>query len=68
MFTRAQARKSGLADIDEPADDPFGATKFVRPTVEETVEKPESSPAEPAGPVPVPATPRVITTSGAGAE
>jgi len=66
MFTRAQARKSGLADLEEPTAGSSGATQFVRPTLEEAVGKPESSPTEPAGPVPVPATPRVITTSEGG--
>jgi len=66
MFTRAQACKSGLAEIEEPAGGPFGAAAFVRPSVEEAVEKPESSPAELAGPKPVAATPGVFTTSEGG--
>jgi len=65
MFSRAQARKSGLAEVEQPVGGPFGAAPLVRPT-QEAVEKPESSPAKPAGPVPVPATPEVITTSEDG--
>ena len=60
MFTRAQARRS-----EQSADGPFKAAPVERPT-QEAVEKTESSPAEPAGPVPVPATPGVITTSEDG--
>ena len=66
MFTRAQASKSGLAGMEEPADGPFGAASLVRPPSKEAVGKPESSPAEPAGPVSVPAIPMVVTTSGGG--
>jgi len=65
MFTRAQARKSGVAEVEQPADGPFGAAPLVRPT-QEAVGKPESSPAGPAGPAPVPATPGVIPTSEDG--
>ena len=50
MLTRAQTRKS-----EQPADGPFGADPIVRPPIN-AAERPESSPAEPAGPVPVPAT------------
>jgi len=50
MFTRAQARKSGLVEMEEPAGGPLGDPKFVRPPLKEAVEKPESSPTEPAGP------------------
>jgi len=56
MFIRAQAGRS-----EQPAAGPFGATPIVRPTPT-AAEKPESSPAKAAGPVPVPATPGVITT------
>jgi len=66
MFTRAQACKSGLAGMEEPADGPFGTASLVRPPSKEAVGKPESSPAEPAGPVSVPAIPMVVTTSGGG--
>jgi len=65
MFTRAQARKSGVAEVEQPVDGPFGAAPLVRPT-QEAVGKPESSPAQPAGPAPVSATPRVIPTSEDG--
>ena len=68
MFTRAQARKSGLADLEEPTAGSSGATQFVRPTLEEAVGKPESSPTEPAGPVPVPATQGLLQPARAGAE
>ena len=61
MFTRAQARKSGMAEMEQPVDGPFGAAPLVRPTLE-AAGKLESSPAEPAGPAPVPATVRVIPT------
>jgi len=54
-----------LAEVEQPVGGPFGAAPLVRPT-QEAVEKPESSPAKPAGPVPVPATPEVITTSEDG--
>jgi len=53
-----------MADVEDPNAGPSGATQFVRPTLEEAVGKPESSPAEPAGPGSVPVTPMVITTSG----
>jgi len=65
MFTRAQARKSGVADVEQPVDGPFGAAPLVRPT-QEAMGKPESSPAQPAGPASVSATPRVIPTSEDG--
>jgi len=67
-FTSAQARKSYVADVEEPIPlaHLHGATKPIRPTLEETAGKPESSPAEPAGPVPVPAALVVITTSEGG--
>ena len=61
MLTRTQARKSGRVEIEQPVDGPFGAVPPVRPPLE-AVGKPESSPAEPAGPAPVPATVRVIPT------
>ena len=62
MFTRAQARKSGMTESEQLVDGPFGAAPPVRPT-QEAVGKPESSPAEPAGSAPVLATARVIPTS-----
>ena len=65
MFTRAQARKSGMAEPEQLVDGPFGAAPPVRPT-QEAVGKPESSPAEPAGSAPVPATSRIIPTSEDG--
>jgi len=65
MLTRTQARKSGLAEIGQPVDGPFGAVPTVRPQLE-AVGKPELSPAEPAGPAHVPATSRVIPTNGDG--
>ena len=56
MFTRAQARKSGMAEVEQPVDGPFGAAPPpVRPPLE-AAGKQELSPAEPAGPAPVPAT------------
>jgi len=61
MLTRTQARKSGRVEIEQPVDGPFGAAPPVRPPLE-AVGKPESSPAEPAGPAPVHATSRVIPT------
>ena len=65
MLTRTQARKSGRVEIEQPVDGPFGAVPPVRPPLE-AVGKPETSPAEPAGPVPVPATSRVAPTNGDG--
>jgi len=65
MFTRAQARKSGMAKIEPPVDGPFGAVPPVRPPLE-AAGKQELSPAEPAGPAPVPATSRVILTNEDG--
>jgi len=65
MFTRAQARKSGMAEIEQPVDGPFGAVPPVRPPLE-AAGKLELSPAEPVGPTPVPATSRVIPTNGDG--
>ena len=65
MFTRAQARKSGMAEMEQPVDGPFGAVPPVRPPLE-AAGKLESSPAEPAGPAPVPATSRVIPTNEDG--
>ena len=65
MLTRTQARKSGLVEIVQPVDGPVGDVPPVRPPLE-AVGKPESSPAEPAGPAPVPATSRVIPTDEDG--
>jgi len=65
MFTGAQARKSGMAKIEPPVDGPFGAVPPVRPPLE-AAGKQELSPAEPAGPAPVPATSRVILTNEDG--
>jgi len=65
MLTRTQARKSVRVEIEQPVDGPFGAVPPVRPPLE-AVGKPETSPAEPAGPVPVPATSRVAPTNGDG--
>ena len=65
MLTRTQARKSGRVEIEQPVDGPFGAVPPVRPPLE-AVGKPETSPAEPAGPAPVPATSKVIPTNGDG--
>jgi len=65
MLTRTQARKSGMMEIQQPVDGPFGAVPPVRPPLE-AVGKLEPSPAEPAGPAPVPATVRVIPTDEDG--
>ena len=65
MLTRTQARKSGRVETEQPVDGPFEAVPPVRPPLE-AVGKPETSPAEPAGPAPVPATSRVIPTIGDG--
>ena len=65
MLTRTQARQSGRVKTEQSVDGPFGAVPPVRPPLE-AVGKPETSPAEPAGPAPVPATSRVIPTNGDG--
>ena len=52
MFTRTEARKSGMAEMEQPVDGPFGAVPPVRPPLE-AAGKQELSPAEPAGPAPV---------------
>ena len=65
MFTRTEARKSGMAEMEQPVDGPFGAVPPVRPPLE-AVGKQELSPAEPAGPAPVPAAPRVFPTNEDG--
>jgi len=65
MLTRTQARKSGRVEIEPPVDGPFETVPPVRPPLE-AVGKPETSPAEPAGPAPVPAISRVVPTNGDG--
>ena len=65
MLTRTQARKSGRVETEQSVDGPFEAVPPVRPPLE-AVGKPETSPAEPAGPAPVPAISRVIPTNGDG--
>jgi len=67
MYTRAQARKSYITNVEDPTAGPSGATQLVRPTLEEAVGKPESSPAGPvvstSDPSPIS---MVITTSEGG--
>jgi len=54
-----------MAEMEQPVDGPFGAAPPVRLLLE-AAGKQELSPAEPAGPAPVSATPRVIPTSEDG--
>jgi len=54
-----------MAEIEQPVDGPFGAALPIRPPLE-AAGKQELSPAEPARPAPVPATPRVIPTDEDG--
>jgi len=54
-----------MAEMEQPVDGPFGAAPLVRPPLE-AAGKLEPSPAEPAGPAPVPATVRVIPTDEDG--
>ena len=65
MLTRTQARMSGRVETEQSVDGPLEAVPPVRPPLE-AVGKPETSPAEPAGPAPVPATSGVNPTSGDG--
>jgi len=54
-----------MAEMEQPVDGPFGAVPPVRPPLG-AAGKQELSPAEPAGPAPVPATPRVVPTDEDG--
>jgi len=64
-YTRAQARRSYIADEDEQTDATYIPFNYVRPN-EEAAGKPESVSAEPAGPVPVSAIPVVGPASEGG--
>ena len=65
MLTRTQARMSGRVETEQSVDGPLEAVPPVRPPLEAAGEL-ETSPAEPAGPAPVPATSGVNPTSGDG--
>ena len=65
MLTRTQARMSGRVEPEQSVDGPLEAVPPVRPPLEAAGEL-ETSPAEPAGPAPVPATSGVNPTSGDG--
>ena len=54
-----------MAEMEQPVDGPFGAAPSVRLPLE-AAGKQELSPAEPAGPAPVPAAPRVFPTNEDG--
>ena len=65
MLTRTQARMSGRVEPEQSVDGPLEAVPPVRPPIQ-AAGRLETSPAELAGPAPVPATSGVNPTSGDG--